>query len=586
MRFSQLFIQTHREPPTELSSPGMQFLHRAGYLRQVDSGVYGLYPLAKRSMQKMESNIRQELGSLNGQEIDLPLISSEDQKQLFALVPPYEFPPLKTTGTQNRQWNITQIPIKHLLDLVQHNIRSHRQLPRLLFQFQSIVTLYNASSSSFLGQKTSHHLECFLLEKEPFLNNPNLKKMVKSFQLLFTKWGLTYELVEYHDRANGNSLTHEFYFNHPSGDRTIIFCPACGYKSNQNYAQSSKPKTSEVNFLPLEEVYTPDTKTIDDLSKFLEIDPSQTAKAIFLIATIPDGGGLREEVVLAIVRGDMELDEQKLARAIQAYQLRTANEAEILSIGAIPGFASPVGLKNGFIVIDDLIPHANNLVAGANKKDFHFKNVNFERDYRADLIADISLVNPGNLCPQCHQSLYSKNAFLLAQIYASPDPDKQNGCYFQDESGKQKTVQIGYAWMDYEKVFAAIAETYNDKFGLIMPYHTAPYQVHLVVLPSKNSNQPLEIAEKLYQDLRQARIDVLFDDRQESPGVKFNDADLIGVPLRITVAEKSLNEGMLEMKLRNENEKKLVKLEDIIPTTMHALLQLEREVAQKVANLL
>lgn len=585
MRFSQLFIQTHRDPSGDLSSPGMQFLHRAGYIRQVDSGVYGFYPLAKRSMQKMENSIRQELAYISGQEIDLPMISSEDQKQHFALVPPFEFPSLKTTGCQNRQWNLTKIPTKHLLDLVSHNIRSHRQLPRLLYQFQPKINLHNPTPASFLGQRTSHHLECFLLEKDPLFDNPNHQKIAQSFQRIFTTWNLPFELIKYDDQTTRNSLTHEFYFNHPSGDRTIIYCPACGYKSTQSYSHSYKLNTNEKDLLPLDEVYTPDTKTIDDLSNFLHIDPSQTAKAVFLMATIPNGGGLREEVILAIVRGDMELDEQKLARVIQAYQLRPANEEEIFSIGAVPGFASPVGLKNGFIVIDDLILHSKNLVAGANKKNFHFKNVNFKRDYQADLIADISVVNPGDHCPQCHQSLQAKQAFLFAQIYASPDPDAQNGCTYQDESGKQKTVQIGYAWMDYEKVLAAIAETYHDTFGLIMPYYIAPFQVHLVVLPSKNSTQPVEIAEKLYQDLRQARMEVLFDDRQESPGVKFNDADLIGIPIRITIAEKSLNEGMLELKLRCENEKKLVKLEDIVLTTMHTLLQMEREVAQKVANL-
>lgn len=585
MRFSQLFIQTLRQSPGDTSSAGNQFLSRAGYILQVENGVFGWLPLAKRSLQKMENSVRQVLGCLNGQEINLPIIETEDPNKQQFLLSPFEFPPTKIMDEKYRNVFITQAPTKHLIELIQHSIRSHRQLPRLLYQFQPKLTNQNQSQNSVFEQRITDRLECFLLEKDLSENNPNLIKLVISFQQLLTKWQVPYEQITIDEHTPENTTKHEFYFIHPNGDESILYCPACGYQRNQKESHPLKTIQYEEDLQPVEEVFTPDAKTIEDLAKYLNIPASRTAKAVFLTATVFDRNEIKELVVIAIVRGDMELDENKLASAIRAHSLRPATEEEIISIGAVPGFASPVGLQKGFVVIDDLIPKSVNLVAGANKKDYHFKNVNYGRDFKANLISDITVAKQGDPCPNCSQPLKLKTAYLLAQMTDLGDHlSSSSGCYYQDEAGQQKPVQIAYAWMDYEKAFAGISESYNDKFGFIMPYHVSPFQVHLIVLPSKNSNQPLSTAEKIYQDLLRARIDVLYDDRQESPGVKFNDADLIGIPIRITVAEKSLNEGMVEVKLRHEGEKKLISLEELLPATMHTLLRLERDAAQKLAN--
>ena len=580
MRFSHLFIQTQRPTPGDQTPIGMQFLERAGYIRQVETGIFAMFPLATRTLQKMQASIRQELNHLYGQEIDLPIFVPEEQKFIPLLSSPYEFPAINVTTPSHRHWLLTQTATKYLLVLVQHTIRSHRQLPRLLFQFQDKIVPGNQSQNSLLASKVAKRLECFLLDNDPSYENQNFQKFTESFHRLLLKWNCPYQVIESSDPP---SL--EFYYLHPNGNQNILYCSSCGYQNNQNNTSVKKGEPDLEEMLPLEEVLTPETKTIESLSNFLHIPTAHTAKAVFLTATIPEGNEIVEKVVIAIVRGDKDLDENKLARAIWAHTMRPSTEDEISSIGAIPGFASPVGLDKGLVVIDELIQHSRNLVAGANKMNFHLKNVNYERDYKANIIADITVAKAGDKCPQCHQPLALKKGYLLAQITI---PNSQfsllSGCFFQDESGQQKSVQFAYAWLDIEKVFGAIAESNNDPFGLILPYHVSPFQVHLVVLPSKNSDQPSVNAEKIYQDLMKARIDVLFDDRSESPGVKFNVADLIGIPLRITVAEKSLNQGGVEMKLRREKDKKLVKLTDIIPTTMHTLLQLEREVAQLVAK--
>lgn len=580
MRFSHLFIQTQRPTPGDQTPIGMQFLERAGYIRQVETGIFSMFPLATRTLQKMQASIRQELNHLYGQEIDLPIFVPEEQKFIPLLSSPYEFPAINVATPSHRHWLLTQTATKYLLDLVQHTIRSHRQLPRLLFQFQDKIVPGNQSQNSLLASKVAKRLECFLLDNDPSYENQNFQKFTESFHRLLLKWNCPYQVIEGSDPP---SL--EFYYLHPNGNQNILYCSSCGYQNNQKNTSVKKGEPDLEEMLPLEEVLTPETKTIESLSNFLHIPTAHTAKAVFLTATIPEGNEIVEKVVIAIVRGDKDLDENKLARAIWAHTMRPSTEDEISSIGAIPGFASPVGLDKGLVVIDELIQHSRNLVAGANKKNYHLKNVNYERDYKANIVADITVAKAGDMCPQCHQPLVLKKGYLIGQI---TQPDSQfsllSGCFFQDESGQQKSVQFSYGWMDIEKILGAIAESNNDPFGLILPYHVSPFQVHLVVLPSKNSDQPTLVAENIYKDLMRARIDVLFDDRSESPGVKFNVADLIGIPLRITVAEKSLNQGGVEMKLRREKEKKVVKLADVLPTTMHTLLQLEREVAQLVAK--
>jgi prolyl-tRNA synthetase len=224
-------------------------------------------------------------------------------------------------------------------------------------------------------------------------------------------------------------------------------------------------------------------------------------------------------------------------------------------------------------------------VAGANETDYHLKHVNYGRDFRAKIIADITTVKTGDACPQCNQPLSEQSGFLVGKIN-SPDTQlaSETGCNFQDETGELKPIFVGSAWLDLERILGGVSEISNDNYGLIWPISLTPYQVHLVVLPSKNSDQPEAVADNLYQDLQRARIEVLYDDRKESPGVKFNDSDLLGIPLRITVAEKSLSQGQVEIKIRHEKEKTFVPQEDLILQCMHTLLRLEREIAQSLVN--
>jgi len=575
MRITQLFNLTLRAAHSESTFPGNEFLLRAGYIRQMSNGIFSSLPLGKRSIQKMEHFLRQEFNRLGGQEVDLPSSTPGE----LVLDSYFESVSLQLFDSSQ------PTSLSYLIDMVKHVVRSHRHLPRLLYQIQPKTLNDTQNRSGFLSARSITRFEGFTLDKELENATQQYENLHKVFQNLFIRCKLPFKQVEFNKQSTYPYAGHEFFYLHQLGDVNLLHCRSCDYWANQKTAPSFKPELQPEPLYPLEKVHTPNTKTIDELAKFLNISTSRTAKAVFMTASLVENSTIIEKVVIAIVRGDMELDEIKLANAIKARKIRASTEMEIQSIEAVAGFASPVGLKQGLIVVDELIPASFNLVAGANQPDYHLMNVNYGRDYQAQIIADLTLRKEGDPCPNCGDPLEIQCGFQIGQMTA---PDQllsgTKGCNFQDENGELKPVIIGSAWIDLERVLACVAEEHNDPYGLILPFSLAPFQVHLIVLPSKNSDQPLEFAEKLYQELQRARIDVLYDDRKESPGIKFNDADLLGIPLRITVAEKSLSQGQVEFKLRHEKEKTSVMAEEAVSTCMHNLLKLEREIAQAIAK--
>jgi prolyl-tRNA synthetase len=585
MRMSQLFNQTQRELPADANTPGNQFLQRAGFIREVASNVYVLNPLANRSLQKIKNMIQQELNCLNGQEMNIPSILSSE---IFTKKPIHPFLDVdlqEFTDSNSHHMYLTSTSHHILAELIQHSIRSHRQLPRLLYQIQPKMLNGRLNRNGLLSARSVTRLETFILDKEQNSGTQQYQQLIQIFQNVFKRCTMPVSSVKFDYQQPKPQSGFEFIFLHPQGDTTLFHCESCGYLVNQTSARAVKQPTEPEPIKSLEKVHTPNTKTIEDLAKFLDIPASRTAKAVFMTATMVENGGKTEKVVMAIIRGDMDLNESKLERVINAWHMRPSSDVEIQSIGATPGFASPVGLKDALIVVDDLIPNSSNLVAGANETDYHLKHVNYGRDFQAKIIADITTVKTGEACPQCNRSLSEQSGFLVGKIN-SPDTHlaSETGCNFQDESGELKPIFIGSAWLDLERILGGVAEMSNDNYGLIWPISLTPFQVHLVVLPSKNTDQPQVLADNLYLDLQRARIEVLYDDRKESPGVKFNDADLLGIPLRITVAEKSLSQGQVEFKIRHEKEKTTVLLDDVLPQAMHSLLRMEREIAQSLAK--
>ncbi|MBI4731617.1 MAG: proline--tRNA ligase, partial [Chloroflexi bacterium] len=385
----------------------------------------------------------------------------------------------------------------------------------------------------------------------------------------------------------GGKLAHEYMYLTLIGEDTLILCDQCSYTANRQVARFQKTTVVPEELRPVEKVKTPACKSIEELANFLGVPKSKTAKAVFFMTSIPDGEELIEKFIFAVIRGDMELNETKLANAIGARDLRPATEEEIKAIGAEPGFASPVSLRvkssNSLIVIDDSVENSPNLVAGANETDYHLLNTNYPRDYQADIVTDIAAADEGHACPECGNPLRVSrgvevgNIFQLGTRYSDA-----LGCTFLDKDGQQKPVIMGSYGIGVGRLLACVAEEHHDDHGLVWPVTVAPYEVHLVLLRGKGTPRAEETADSLYADLQVAGIEVLYDDRDESPGVKFNDADLIGLPVRITVSERALAQGGIEMKFRREPDKAVLPLGAAVAGVRSALDALKAEIIAKV----
>ncbi len=384
---------------------------------------------------------------------------------------------------------------------------------------------------------------------------------------IFQRCGLPVIAVKSDVGMMGGQMAHEFMYLNPIGEDTLLLCDACGYSANRQVARFHKLASPAETPLPLEKIATPACKTIEELANFLGVHKSRTAKAVFLVATVPaetdaDPSGVQECLVFAIVRGDMEVNETKLANLLSARALRPATEEEIRRTGATPGYASPVGLQ-AEVVVDDLISQSPNLVAGANEEGYHLLNVNYGRDYQAQFVADIVAAQEGDGCPECNMPLRAVrgievgNIFKLGTNFSAPME-----CTYTDQDGTEKPIIMGSYGIGVGRLLACIAEEHHDEHGLVWPVSVAPFQVHLVGLIGKDPGSlTIELAEAIYQQLTLVGIEVLYDDRLESPGVKFNDADLIGLPIRLTVSERALKQGGVEFKRRDQAEKQIIPLD-------------------------
>jgi prolyl-tRNA synthetase len=383
----------------------------------------------------------------------------------------------------------------------------------------------------------------------------------------------------------------------PIGEDTLLICDACHYAANRQIALFRKPAAIAEDLKDIKKVATPECKTIEELANYLGVEKSRTAKAVFMIATISEGEKDIDRFVFAIVRGDMEVNETKLANATRARDLRPAREDEIRAIGAEPGYASPVGIQkpgevgaanNPLIIVDDIIPQSPNLVAGANEAGYHLRNVNYGRDYRADVIADIVAASERDACVECGSPLRAVRGVEVGNIFKlGTRYSEAMGCHFRDQDGLSKPVIMGSYGIGLGRLLACIVEEHHDELGLIWPITVAPYPVHMVVLKGKGTDgidETSVTAEKLVAELQVSGIEVLYDDRDDSPGVKFNDADLIGLPIRLTVSARAMKQGGVEFKRRDQNEKRVIPYPDVVATVQAEIDALFTEISVKVVD--
>ena len=597
MRMSRLFSQTLRDAPAEAEMPSHKLLVRAGFIRQLAAGIYTAMPLARRALTKIENIIRDEMNAIGGQEMTMPVVHPaelwQETGRWYQIGS--EMGRFKDKNERNMVLAMTHEEV--VADLARKEIHSYRQLPVLIYHIQTKWRDDPRPRAGLIRVREFTMKDSYSLDVDYEGLDRQYRNHYQAYFNIFHRCGIPVVAVKSDTGMMGGKLAHEYMYLTTFGEDTLLLCDGCGYSANRQIAIFQKKALPKEDFLDLEKVATPDTKTIADLAVFLGIPEAKTAKAVFMVATIPQGMEAADKFVFAILRGDMELNETKLANALKATDLRPAIEEEILAIGAVPGYASPVGLKvkssQCQIVVDDLIPESTNLVAGANEDGYHLKNVNYGRDFKADIIVDIAAAQEGDGCPRCSQPLRTVrgvevgNIFQLGTRYTDA-----MGCTFQDKDGTEKPIIMGSYGIGSGRLLACVAEEHNDDWGLIWPISVAPYHVHLVMLPGKKGeegrkgDEVKEVATGLYEKLWSKGIEVLFDDREESPGVKFNDADLIGLPIRVTVSARGLADGVVELKRRDQDksQKRLIPLEEIADAILEEMNHLFAEITNQVVE--
>jgi prolyl-tRNA synthetase len=570
MRMSHLFSRTLREVPSEAELVSHQLLLRAGFIRQLAAGVFSYLPLARRSLHKIEIILRQEIEAIGGQEISMPVVHPAELWKESGRWYKIDAEMGRFRDRSEREMVLGMTHEEVVTDLARREIRSYRQLPQLIYQIQTKWRDDPRPRAGLIRTREFSMKDSYSLDATWEGLERQYRAHYQAYFNIFRRCGLDVIAVKADVGMMGGQLAHEFMYLTPAGEDTLILCPGCGYSANRQIARFDKSPSPQEPAAALEPVATPGCKTIEDLANFLSISKAKTAKAVFLVATLPiaahqtalpadqaDDRRFAERFVFVIVRGDMEVNETKLANALNARMLRPASEPEIQATGAVPGYASPIGLSDVLVVVDDLIPHSPNLVAGANREGYHLRNVNYGRDFQAQIVADIANAQAGDPCVICGQPLKAVRGVEVGNIFQLGTHFSQAmGCQYVDPDGQLQPIIMGSYGIGAGRLLACIAEEHHDEYGLRWPISIAPFQVHLVALAGKSSGFPTsQTAEDLYLALQQAGIDVLFDDREESPGVKFNDADLIGIPLRLTVSERALKQGGVEFKRRAEGEK-------------------------------
>lgn len=597
MRLSKLFSQTLREAPAEAEISSHQLLVRAGFIRQLAAGIFSYLPLAKRALTKIENIMRDEMNAIGGQEITMPVVHPaelwQESERWYAIGSEMG----RFKDKNNRDMVLAMTHEEVVADLVRRDVHSYRQLPRLIYHIQTKWRDDPRPRAGLIRVREFTMKDSYSLDADWDGLDKQYRAHYQAYFNIFHLCGVEVIAVKSDVGMMGGKLAHEYMYLTPIGEDTLLLCDACGYAANRQIARFQKTAPVSEQPLQLEKVATPETKTIAALADFLQIPQSKTAKAVFMVAKISEGQDTAQKLVFAILRGDMELNETKLANALVANELRPAHDEEIISVGAVPGYASPVGIPGDavgrseqtplplVVVVDDLIPQSPNLVAGANEDGFHLRNVNYGRDYQAQIVADIAAAQDGDSCPDCGGVLHTQrgvevgNIFKLGTRFAEP-----MGCTYTDKDGVERPVIMGSYGIGSGRLLACIAEEHHDEHGLIWPVTVAPYHVHLVALAAKGSDQVQQEAESIYAELEAAGLEVLYDDREESPGVKFNDADLIGLPVRLTVSGRALEQGGVEFKRRDQADKRILPRAEIVQQVKAEIASLMKEIQEKLVE--
>jgi prolyl-tRNA synthetase len=577
MRVSHLLTTTLREAPRDAESVNQELLIRAGFIRQLTAGVYSYLPLGNRVLQKIARIVREEMDCVGGQEVSLPVLQP---REIWEVRP--------ASGALSRAESVDVL--FHLQDrkgrdlvlgptheevmtlLAQEFIRSYRDLPRLLYQIQVKMRDEPRPRGGLLRTREFLMKDLYSFDADVEGQEQSYQTISAAYRRIFQRCGLRFMVAEADSGAIGGKDSQEFIALTEAGEDDVLFCEQCGYAANREKAEFVRETLPSEPEGVLEEVYTPNCMTIKALAEYLHIPESRTMKAVCY--------GTQGRLILIAIRGDLEVNEVKLRSVLSSTGMHTAGDLhlatpeELERAHIVAGFTSPVGKGDEvFVVADTSLRSGNNFVGGANKVDYHFVNMNYPRDMRVDCWADIASAFAGAPCPRCQAALQVVQGSEVGHIFKlGSHYSELFNARFLDAEGREQAVLMGCYGIGIGRVMAVVVEQSHDEKGLIWPISIAPYQVALLGLDlDKGENR--QLAEQLYRDLQAVNIEVLFDDRSETAGVKFNDADLIGLPLRAVLSKRSLKNGGIELKGRVSKESRIVPLDEAVAIIREELQQ-------------
>ncbi|EGD51267.1 prolyl-tRNA synthetase [Thermoanaerobacter ethanolicus JW 200] len=559
MRLSQLLVPTLREIPAEAEIPSHILMLKAALMRKLASGVYIYLPLGQRVLRKVEQIVREEMDRAGSQEVLMSaLIPAELLKESgrWDVFGPEMF---KLKDRNERDFCLGPTHEEVFTDLIRNEVKSYRQLPLILYQIQTKFRDERRPRFGVMRSREFIMKDAYSFDVDWEGLDKSFNKMYEAYCRIFDRCGLKYLVVEADSGAMGGKDSKEFMVISGVGEAVIAYCDNCGYAANEEKAECLINQEIDEEMLPKEKVYTPNVRTIEELVNFLGITPDKFVKTLIYKA--------KDNVIAALVRGDRDLNETKLLNilGIREEELELADASIVEKVtGAKVGFAGPIGLKGEvMIIVDNEIPQMRNFIVGANETDYHIKNVNYGRDFKADVVADIKNVIEGDKCPRCGSLLKIDRGIEVGHIFKlGTKYSDALGAKYVDEEGNEKPIIMGCYGIGINRTVAAIIEQHHDEKGIIWPMSVAPY--HVIIVPVNVSNEAQNrVAEDIYAALQKEGIEVLIDDRDLRAGVKFNDADLLGIPIRITVGKK-VDDGIVEIKLREKEEAEEVKISDVV----------------------
>ena len=548
MRVSKLYAPTLREVPAEAEVVSHQLMLRAGFMRKAAGGIYTYLPLAWRVLKKIERIVREEMDAKGSQELLMPIVQPAEIWQESGRWDVYGAEMFRLQDRHNRCFCLGPTHEEMLTTLIRGDVRSYRQLPLSVYQIQNKYRDERRPRFGLMRGREFIMKDAYSFDRDEAGLDKSYQDMYDAYTNIFTRCGLNFRPVEADSGAIGGSGSHEFMVIADSGEAEIVFCTSCDYAANVEKAELFPLEAQEEAMLTKEEVVTPDCKTIADVCAYLKLPVDHSVKAVAYNS--------EKGLILCFVRGDHEVNEIKVINTCGVIDLEMATEEQLAAAGTVGGYMGPVGIDNKkvIVVVDATVMKMHNVCCGANKEGYHFINVNPGRDFIPTYVADIRLIQEGDPCPHCGGEVSKARGIEVGQVFKlfTKYSSALKATYL-DENGKEQPMVMGCYGVGVSRTMAAAIEQNYDDNGIIWPIEIAPYHVLVVPVNTKDEASAAK-AEEIYMQLKKVGLETVIDDRNERPGVKFKDADLIGYPLRVVVGPKTLTEGKLEVKIRKTGE--------------------------------